>query len=574
MLSEIRISGLGVIDDAVLTPHPGLTAVTGETGAGKTMVVTALGLIGGGRADSGRVRAAAGRAVVEARVEVAAGHPAQALVTAAGGAADEDGSYILVRSVGADGRSRAHAGGRSVPVSVLAETAGTLLTVHGQQEATALLQPAQQRAVLDRYAGTETLLETYRARRAAWLAAVADLADRSGRARERAQREQVLRLGMSEIDQVAPTPGEDSEIVAEIRRLENSDQLRAAAEGARTALVGEDLDAPAAVGLLETARKLLAATEDERLIGWAGRLHETSAVIIDHAADLSGYLDDLDADPQRLEQLLHRQAVLRTLTRRYGADINAVLAWRADAAAELAELDSSEEAAEAAVARCAQTAAAAQTAAGKLSAQRAKAARRLAEAATGELAHLAMGRATLLVAVTHRVASDPGGPEVLQVGGQACTAGVDGVDAVEFLMQSHAGAPELPVARAASGGELSRIMLALEVVLAGSDPVDTLIFDEVDAGVGGRAATEIGRRLAALARDHQVIVVTHLAQVAAFADRQVVVDAAEDGAVRSSSLREVVGAERQAELARMLGGTDGDTARAHAAELLAAAGHA
>lgn len=570
VLTELRITGLGVIEDATLEPHSGLTAVTGETGAGKTMVVTALGLITGGRADSGRVRIGADRAVVEARVQLAAEHPVADLVEAAGGRRDEDGSVILVRTVSADGRSRAHAGGRAVPVANLAELTDPLVAVHGQSEAISLLQPAQQRAVLDRYAHTEELLAAYRDARARWQQAIADLTDRTEHARERAQREQTLRLGIDEIDKVAPRPGEDVELAAEVRRLDNADALRDAAEQAKGVLAGEDLEAPNAVALVEAARKLLESADDQRLVDWSVQLHEATAALVDIAAELGSYLRELDADPERLQELLSRQAVLKALTRRYGADTEAVLAWREAAQTELLELDSSEEALAALRQRCAELAAEVASVAGRLSAARRAAAERLGAAATKELEHLAMGRATLRVAVTPRGA-EADAADVVQVDGRHVTAGADGTDAVVFLLRSHSSAPELPVAKGASGGELSRVMLAVEVSLADSDPVATLVFDEVDAGVGGRAAVEIGRRLAMLARTHQVIVVTHLAQVAAFADRQVVVDGAADGSIRVSSLREVTGDERVAELARMLGGSDGSTSRAHAAELLASA---
>lgn len=570
VLTELHISGLGVIDDAILEPHAGLTAVTGETGAGKTMVVTALGLISGGRADAGRVRIGADRAVVEARVQVAAGHDLVERVEAAGGRTDDDGSVILVRSVSADGRSRAHAGGRSVPLSTLGELTESVVAVHGQSEAISLLRPAQQRAVLDRYAHSDELLTAYQEVRSRWLAAQADLIDRTEHARERAQREQVLRLGVDEITKSTPLPGEDVEIVEKVRRLENADGLRAAAQAARALLAADDLGRAGAVELIEDARHQLEATGDSRLVAWATTVHQATAALVDVAAELGGFLADLDSDPAQLEGLMTRQAELRNLTRRYGVDVDAVLRWRDEAEVELAGLDSSEEALAELRRRCAALAVETATAATRLTEHRTAAAATLSTGATGELEHLAMGRATLRVAVTPRTAT-AGAGDALQIEGQWCHATADGVDVVEFLLRSHAAAPELPVAKGASGGELSRVMLAVEVVLADADPVGTLVFDEVDAGVGGRAATEIGRRLAALARTHQVVVVTHLAQVAAFADRHVVVDAAEDGAVRVSSLKQVEGPDREAELARMLGGTDGEVARAHAAELTSAA---
>jgi len=577
VLSELHITGLGVIDDAVLEPHSGFTVVTGETGAGKTMVVTALGLLTGGRGDAGRVRPGVDRAVVEARFAGPLEAGSSRLLDSLGGATDEDGSMIVVRSVGNDGRSRAHVGGRSAPLATLAELTEPLIAVHGQSEVSSLLRGSDQRAVLDRFAGSESELAAYRSSRADWHRAVTDLVSRTTHAIQRAQREQLLRLGVDEINKVDPRPAEDVGLIAEVRRLENADSLRAAAQAALDALTGDSGsdgvsgDAPNAVGLVEGARKLLEASSDERLTALAAQIHSVSAVLIDAASDLAGFLEELNADPARLENLLSRQSVLRGLTRRYGVDVDAVRKWRDDARAELESLDSSEEVLAELRKRCDALAATVAGAASRLTRRRTAAAAKLAERATAELAQLAMGRATLLVRVTSRSAAADAA-DAIRVAGKWVTAGADGVDSVEFAMIAHHGAPELPVTKGASGGELSRVMLAVEVVLAGADPVGTLVFDEVDAGVGGRAATEIGRRLAMLAADHQVIVVTHLAQVAAFADRHYVVDAGPGDAVGSSAVRPVAGDARESELARMLGGTDGSSARAHAADLLATAG--
>ena len=596
VLGELHISGLGVIEDALIEPSAGLTAVTGETGAGKTMIVTALGLISGGRADAGRVRSGHARAVVEARfvpqrpglgcdgarrntgADGARRDYLAAAAEAVGGDVDEDGSLLAVRSVSADGRSRAHVGGRSAPVAALAELAEPLVAVHGQSEAIILLRPASQRAVLDRFADVDDELTAYRALRADWLAVRAEISDRSGRAREIAQREAVLRLGLDEIDRSAPRPGEDRDIAAEVRRLDDADALRTAAGGAVAALTGaiEELgaealrDEPCAAGLVQQAVRQLEHSGDPALLLRLDDLRGVLAVLDDVGADLTQYVADLDADPARLAILLERQAVLRGLVRRYGEDVDAVLEWAAAARTELAGSDTSDAAITALRARAAELGSRLAQLAARLSADRSAAAEKLGAAATAELGQLAMSTASLRIAVTQRPAID-GADDALTINGRAVAAGPDGVDHVEILLTAHRGAPELPVARGASGGELSRIMLALEVVLAGADPVATLVFDEVDAGVGGRAATEIGRKLASLSRDHQVIVVTHLAQVAAFADRHYVVDAAADGSVGVSSVRGVDADDRAAELARMLSGTDGDVARAHAADLLAAA---
>ncbi len=571
MLHELRISGLGVIDEAVLEPHPGFTVVTGETGAGKTMIVTALGLITGGRGDPARVRAGCDRAVVEARFEGESDGTAARIVGSVGGRPDEDGSMIAVRSVGADGRSRAHVGGRSAPLAILTELTDPLVAVHGQSEALTLLRPVQQRAVLDRFADLVGDLVAYRRVRTRWQEAVSDLANRRGRVRENAQREQMLKLSLQEITQIAPLPAEDVNLVAEVRRRENADAVRAGAQGALSGLVGAETltDAPTAVGMIQGARHDLVTAGDPRLSQLADQLEQASVILADVAAELSGLLGDLDADPAQLEELLARQAVLKSLTRRYGSDVDAVRAWVCDAERELETLDSSDHRLAELQEQVDELAGAVGHAALRISERRSEAAARLGALVTEELAHLAMGRAAVRVSVTQRpaVASDA---DAVEVAGRRLTAGADGIDQVEIVMTAHPGAPELPIAKGASGGELSRVMLALEVVLTDADPVATLVFDEVDAGVGGRAATEIGRRLALLARNHQVIVVTHLAQVAAFADRHVVVDAGLFGAVGRSDLRVVAGVDREVELARMLGGTNGSSARAHARDLLGA----
>jgi DNA repair protein RecN (Recombination protein N) len=575
MLAEMRIQGLGVIDDATLELDPGLTVLTGETGAGKTMVVTGLSLLGGGRAEASRVAGGARRAVVEGRFTADAA--ALAVADEVGADADEDGTLIAVRTVSADGRSRAHLGGRSVPVGVLSRLAEATLAVHGQNDQLRLLRPAEQRALLDRFAGDAVAgpLERYRAVRAEWQRVAAELAERRDGARRLAQEADMLRHGLTEIEAVDPQPAEDAELVDLARRLAAADDLREAATAAQVALVGADEgdpDAPAALALIGDARHRLAAAGDPELAALDARLGEALALLGDVGTELTAYLDKLDADPERLAQVLARQAELKALTRKYAADIDGVLAW-ADAARErLAGLDTSDEALAALAARRDELAAELAGHAQAVTAARTEAATRLAAGATAELAGLAMRDARLLVSVTPREAGRDA-PDALQVGRALLQAGTDGVDEVELRLVAHAGAAPQPLHKGASGGELSRVMLALEVALAGADPVPTMVFDEVDAGVGGRAAVEIGRRLARLAARHQVIVVTHLPQVAAYADRHLVVDktARDNGATRSS-VRTLAEPDRIVELARMLAGLDHtDTGRAHAEELLAAA---
>ncbi len=573
----MRIEGLGVIDEATLDLHPGLTVITGETGAGKTMVITGLHLLSGGRADASRVRRGADRAVVEGRFRPPAGSSAAELAAEAGARTDEDGSLIASRTLTADGRSRAHLGGRAVPAGVLADLADGMLAVHGQNDQLRLLRSAEQRGVLDRFAGPSVArpLAGYRAARREWVSTVTELSERTERSRELAREADLLGHGLVEIAAARPQPGEDVDLVAEARRLADVDQLREVAALAQAAVSGSaegDPDEPGALGLAGDARRRLDATDDPALHALAPRLAEVVALLADVGAELGGYLDALDADPARLDQVLARQAELKALTRKYAVDVDGVLAWAEQARGRLAALDTSEEALAALSARRDGLAADLATHAAELTAARVAGARSLGDAVTAELTGLAMAQAELAVVVTPTSVTE-GDPHVLTVGARPHHAGPDGTDDVELRLTPHGGAGALPVHKGASGGELSRVMLALEVVLADADPVPTLVFDEVDAGVGGRAAVEIGRRLARLASTHQVIVVTHLPQVAAYADRHLVVDKATfaTGLTRSG-VREVAEGDRVAELARMLAGMDDtETGRAHAEELLAAA---
>jgi DNA repair protein RecN (Recombination protein N) len=581
VLEELRITGLGVIEDTTLPLAGGMNVITGETGAGKTMVVTGLGLLFGGRADAGRVRADPGRAVVEGRLRLS-GRPAaavQARVADAGAEPDEDGSVLLSRTVTAEGRSRAYVGGRSAPVGVLAEVGEQVVAVHGQSDQLRLLRPAEQRAALDRFAGPdhEKQLAAYREVYARWRAVTEDLADRRRHARERSQEADLLRLGLDEISRADPQPGEDEALRDEARRLEHAEGLRAAALQAYVVIAGgfdgaAADDAPHAAGLLGAGRRALEAQSavDARLGELGGRLGEAAALLTDVAAELSGYLDALDADPARLEALYERRAVLRGLTRKYADDVDGVIAWAERARARLAELDTSDEVLDELDRERQRLAGQVAELAGRLTAARREAAARFAEGVSAELAGLAMPHARVDVAVLARTPTR--GEPTLTVDGAQAAVSPDGADEVELRLRAHPGAPALPLQRGASGGELSRVMLAIEVVFAGAGGPPTLVFDEVDAGVGGQAAVEVGRRLARLARSHQVLVVTHLPQVAAFADRHLVVAKDTGGAVTTSGVRVVEDTERARELARMLAGLpDSDLGIAHAEELLAVA---
>ncbi|QZH68783.1 DNA repair protein RecN [Mycolicibacterium farcinogenes] len=580
MLSEIRIESLGAISAATAEFDRGLTVLTGETGTGKTMVVTSLHLLGGARADATRVRSGSDRAVVEGRFStIELGEDVtgrvEEILESSGAERDDDGSVIAARSVSRAGPSRAYLGGRSVPAKSLSNFTAQVLTLHGQNDQLRLMRPDEQRAALDRFAEVDKPLARYRSIRDEWLTARRDLADRRRRARELAQEADRLSFGIHEIDAVAPEPGEDEAIIADIRRLSELDALREAAQTARFALAGE-LDEPtpestSAADGVGRAQAALESTDDSTLQALAVRLAEAMAVIGDVSGELGHYLSELPSDASTLETKLARQAELRTLTRKYAADIDGVLAWSRDAAERLAQLDVSEESLAALDRKVAELEAQVVTAAGELTKARSKAAKGLAKAVTAELAGLAMANAVFTIGVAPMPARADDSAPLTMPDGEVLHAGHDGVDAVEFGFTAHRGADVLPLAKSASGGELSRVMLALEVVLSASTAGTTMVFDEVDAGVGGRAAVQIGRRLARLARTHQVIVVTHLPQVAAFADAHLVVDSG-NGRAKSSGVRRIDDEDRVAELARMLAGLgESDSGRAHARELLEAA---
>ncbi|WP_433500937.1 DNA repair protein RecN [Sphaerimonospora sp. CA-214678] len=561
-VEEVRIRGLGVIDEAVLELSPGFTVVTGETGAGKTMVVTGLGLLFGGRADPARVRPGADRATIEGTLVVEPDGRVARQVADVGGEV-EDGTLIISRTVSSEGRSRAWLGGRSVPVGTLTFIADDLVAVHGQMDQQRLLQPGRQRAALDRYAGDE-LVKPLRAYEQAYKRhrKVGELlGELTARARERAQEADVLRFGLTEIEKAEPREGEDAELREEADRLSHADALRTAAVTAHGALLGDPMSGEQgvydAVSLVGQARSAIETVRDfdSVLAGLADRLAEAGYLLSDIATELAAYAESVEADPARLAAVQERRSLLTGLTRKYGADASAVLAWARQAAARLAELDGDDERIDelrrehtALTERLGELAA-------ELTAIRGGAAERFGAAVTEELAALAMPHARVSVAIT-----EGGG------------FGPHGVDEVEIRLAPHPGAPALPLTKGASGGELSRVMLAIEVVFAGADPVPTFVFDEVDAGVGGKAAVEIGRRLAKLARTAQVIVVTHLPQVAAFADQHLVVEKAGDGRVVRSGVVALDQEGRARELSRMLAGLeDSELGRAHAAELLSIA---
>lgn len=564
MIEEIRISSLGVIEESVLELGAGLTVITGETGAGKTMLVTALGLLLGGRADTGSVRTGARAARVEGVVR--AGPELREIADDHGGEV-EAGQLLLGRQVSAEGRSRAFLGGASVPASALVRVGTALVAVHGQSDQHRLLRPEAQRDALDAYGGADLaeVLSRYVTGLTRLRGLETELRDVLGTARERAREADVLRLGLEEIEAVDPQPGEDDFLAVEESRLGFADSLRTAAEAARTALSSDDEGADA-LGAVAAARGALHGVRehDPEVAALAGRVAEVSYLLADVAADVASYASGVDTDPARLAAVSQRRAALTTLTRKYGETADQVLEWAREASLRLLGLEGSEDRiAELRTERVLLREQLAKTAV-ELSRLRAAAGLRLSAAVTEELHSLSMPHARFAVLLTR--AEDERG---LDVEGQRVRFTAAGIDEVELVLAANTGSEPRGLSKGASGGELSRVMLAIEVALADTRPVPTFVFDEVDAGVAGLAAVEVGRRLAALAGSAQVLVVTHLPQVAAFADHHVVVRKSSDGTVTTSGLSTLDDAGRIHELSRMLAGLEeSDTAMAHAQELL------
>ncbi|WP_460800144.1 DNA repair protein RecN [Microbacterium sp. GXF0217] len=556
MIEEIRMQHLGVIADAVLPLGMGFTAITGETGAGKTMVVTGLGLLLGQRADSGAVRAGAAQASVAGVWVVPEQGAVADIVTDAGGELEPVGAgqseLYVSRTLSSEGRSRASVGGRAAPAGVLSALAEQLVVVHGQSEQLRLKSAAAQRNALDRFAGepVSAALHAYTEAWETWRASDADLRDLTENRDRRAEEASRLREALALIEATSPEAGEDEALAERAERLANAEELRQAAALAHGALSSED-DEPDAAGLVADARRLLERVSDPVLSAVAESLADVGYRLTDLAGQLAGYLADLDeAGPHELAAVEERRAALGALVRAHGSLDDALTLWETGSA-RLAELEDDSSRVERLEAERTAARTALDAAAEGLTAARAEAAGRLGAAVSEELHALAMPDARLEVAVT------PGAESA------------HGRDDVAILLAPHPGAEPRPVARGASGGELSRVMLAIEVVIAGTDPVPTFVFDEVDAGIGGAAAIEVGRRLARLSERSQVIAVTHLAQVAAFAGNHLSVVKSSDGAVTASSVRRLEGADREAEMARLLSGlTDSDAALTHARELL------
>ena len=577
LIESISIRNLGVIEHASLEFGRGFTALTGETGAGKTMVLTALGLLLGGRADSASVRSGASQLFVEGRWLVQGG-----LVEGAGpsaetaeptdgpglgdgasgkdlvarlrelGAEAESGEILVNRSVSSEGRSRAAISGASVPISVLSELAEKLVAVHGQSDQLRLKSTSAQREALDSFGGegVATAKRSYQQGYTAWRDTERRLERMRGASDADSQRALALREFLHDLERLNPQPGELEELLAKIERMSNIEALRAEALGAHEALSSE-LGEVDAITLLGQAKKQLESSSDSQLRALAQGLLEATELARDASRELASYLAGLELDPAALEQMQQRRADLTQFARKHAGELDDLIRRAPLAQAELLDLDSGDEQLERLEqlleAQLSQVAAASRV----LTDARKAAAQALAAGVSEELRALAMGGATLSVRV------------------QPQDFDSHGADRIEFLLAAHPGAEPRPLAKGASGGELSRVMLAIELVLAGNEQLPTMIFDEVDAGVGGAAALELGKRLRKLAESTQVIVVTHLPQVAAFADTQLRVSKDVSGSFTASSVERLEGEDRVLELARMLSGNpESEVARSHARELL------
>ncbi|WP_271396159.1 DNA repair protein RecN [Neomicrococcus lactis] len=566
MIEEISIWDLGVIEHAVLPLGPGYTVVTGETGAGKTMVTSALGLLTGKRADAGSVRHGAKSASVEAIVQTRANSDVAVRAADAGGSFDTDSEeddavahLVLSRSVSSEGRSKATVGGRTTPVGVLGELGDALVAVHGQSDQLRLKGATEQRESLDRFAGPK-LASTLADYQAVWDELRQTQQQRDElvtQGRERALEAETLRVSLEEINAVDPQPGEDETLKAEATKLANVEGLRTAAMAAHSALVSEDfgtsVDASTLVNEGHRALEMV-SDDDPDIKSLADRLAEIGYLMSDLSSDLASYASSLDSEgPVRLAEVEARRAALNSLTKKYAPTIDEVLAWASFASERSLELGDDTQRIDELTARIETLTAERDKLAASLTKLRTASAKVLSARVTTELHGLAMPDASLVVVLEetepHRY----------------------GADSIEMLLKPHSGAGPRPLGKGASGGELSRVMLAIEVVLASTDPVPTFVFDEVDSGVGGKAAVDIGRRLARLAEHVQVIVVTHLPQVAAYADRHIRVMKQSSGetGVTASDIALLDEDERVSELARMLAGQeDSETAQAHAKELL------
>ena len=557
-LEEISIRGLGVIESSNIEFKPGLTVLTGETGAGKTMVLTALGLVLGSKSDSDLIRQGAERAVVTGKFTV----PKEVAdeVLELGGEID-DNSVIITRTISSAGKSRVLVGGAVSSTSAVNTFSSSLVEIHAQSSSSKLTKPGVARELLDRFAAID--IDKYQHLFQSYNLVKNRIDDLKSQLKQADTQIEELKAFIDEYNKLSPKPNELDEVDNEIAKLGSVEQLNQSVTQALNLLENDELSA---VNLLQQIRKNLDSVrgKDGQLDQISDRFTENLLNISDVNSDLASYLVDLEADPNRFEKLQERKAGLNALLRKYGKGSDRQIAYDQllgdgiKAKDRIEDLSGGQVRVDELEKEAGEIFASLKSEALKLSEKRASAAKQLSDEVTDEVRNLSMPNATFQI--SHQISDAATASNYTQFG----------IDEIALLFSAHAGGTPLPLNKVASGGELSRVMLALEVVIAEAEPIGTYIFDEVDAGVGGKAAVEIGRRLAKLSKSAQVIVITHLAQVAVWADNHLVVKKNEDGLVTQSDVLEVTEQERKVEIARMLSGQeDSQTAQEHAGELLA-----
>jgi len=570
LLLELTVENIAIVERARLTFGPGLNVLSGETGAGKSVLIDAVAVLLGARASEELIGGAGDRALVAAAFDLSQAPEARRAALDLGVLQEDEQELVISRELTRGGRNLTRLNGRPATVANLKAIARHLVDLHGQHEHQSLLEPARQRALLDAYGG-EALIALAGRVRAAYERAGAlrrELEGLAGDARERARTVDLYRFQIEEIESAGLRPGEDEELQAARRRLANAERIQEALAAAYEAIYGGAGAGPAAADATARAVDVLrrASDYDAGLAPIAGLL-ETAAVHLDEAARaLRRRLDEAAPDPAGAAALERRAALLADLKRKYGDTIEEILAYRDQAGRELARLEGAEARAAALEAEIAEVETELARSAVRLSAARAEAAAELGAAVARELQDLAMP-AEVFVRVLQD--EDPGG---LDCQGRRLRIGPHGADRVEIELSANPGEPPRPLHRIASGGELSRVMLALRRVAGRRDPVPTLIFDEIDAGIGGRTATVVADKLLDTAADHQVLCVTHLPQIAAVADAHFVVEKEVDAGRTTTRVRPVDGTDREREIARMLAGAEEAVDLAHARALLARRG--
>ena len=556
-LEEISIRSLGVIESSNIQFKPGLTVLTGETGAGKTMVLTALGLVLGSKSDSDLVRAGQERAVVTGRFSVPL--QIQDEILASGGEVEDD-CVVITRTLSSQGKSRVLVGSAVSSAATVSSFAQSLVEIHAQSSSSKLMKPAVSRELLDRYGGID--LTQYQKIFTQYQEISLRIEELKNQLRQRDKEIDLLTEFAQEFSKLSPVSGELVKIENEIAKLGSVEQLNQVVSSALNLLEDEDLSA---LNLLQQMRKSLdsVAGKDRDLDQITERFTESLLNLQDIGSDLTSYLSSLEADPSRFAQLQDRKSALSSLLKRYGKGSDKDLAFEeliADgvgAKQKLADLSGGSDRITELEKQKLDIFSKMKISAVKLANDRKIAAEKLSKLVTSEIRNLSMPNSQFVISQSTLDSDKPGSYTAY------------GLDEIAILFAAHTGVTPLPLSKVASGGELSRVMLALEVVIAEAEPIGTYIFDEVDAGVGGKAAVEIGRRLAKLSKSAQVIVITHLPQVAVWADNHLVVKKSESGSVTQSDVKEMSADERKVEIARMLSGQeDSQTAQEHASELL------